>query len=452
MTYPFPRKAKNYIKSRLESGNKKPIILRGARQVGKTAIVRQISQELGLNLVELNLDKAEDQQNYTGVETVADLASRIKLTTGADISQKGILLFIDEIQAQPQLIKLLRYIYESYPNLPVIAAGSLLEFYLDKHTDSFPVGRVEYAYMGPLDFLEFLNAIGKKELARVILEYQPTETMPLGLHKTLMSTYGQYLLVGGMPAAVDSYIRDGSMEEIISIQKDLLQGIYDDIPKYETANSRKIQIQHVLTYAPSYAGNVYKYQNFAGSNYKSREMQEAFATLERAGMIYQVQQTKSQALPITSSPSGARKLGFIDVGLVNASLDNHENLYEKTIVNSDFTGQIIEQSVLQQIRYSSTKTLPNVFRWVRDSNKSAAEVDFILRLNGQMSAIEVKAGTSGRLGSLFSFSDYTNGNARLVRLYGGLPRFNERLDYDNKSYSVTSLPLYLLPRLGNLNK
>ena len=274
--------------------------------------------------------------------------------------------------------------------------------------------------------------------------------MPQGLHESLLKSFGLYVLIGGMPAAVDAYTSGTTaMEAVKRVQRSLLQAYYDDVSKYESDFYRQEAVRHVIRNAPNYSGRVYKYENFAGSGYNSKDMKRAFSLVENAGLIKQIPQTTSLGLPLEPQLTRSKKLAFLDVGLVNANVSNYQRLYDQVLVNSDFTGAIVEQAVIQQLVFSSPIEVKSIFRWERDTNKSAAEVDLTMQLAEKLVAVEIKSESSGRLVSLFSYADYTGNEAKLVRIYGGPPR-EEVVTYSGKSYKLNSIPVYLTPLLESL--
>lgn len=216
----------------LDRSNRKPVVLRGARQVGKTWIVRNFAKSANLKLIELNFEREPELSEVfeeKSPETVLISLERIK---GTRIEKTTSLLFLDEIQKAPHILANLRWFYEECPELPVIATGSLLDFVLKNHQFSMPVGRISYLFMEPMSFKEFLMASGEELLIEFIEEVQITSSIPGPIHNKLLDYFHDYLTIGGMPAAVKEWIKTKSPVVVAEVHQDLINTFIDDFNKY----------------------------------------------------------------------------------------------------------------------------------------------------------------------------------------------------------------------------
>ena len=194
----------------LNSNARKPLVIRGARQVGKTWLIRDLAHSQQRQLIELNFEKRPELESLFSSNDPKEILINIAASTGSKIEPSKAILFLDEIQAAPHLLEKLRWFAEDMPELPVIAAGSLLDFALAKHEFSMPVGRIGYLYLEPLSFEEFLDAIGQQELRAYLQNYDWNLNIPEAIHLQLMKIVKEYLVIGGMPAAVSSLGRQKS--------------------------------------------------------------------------------------------------------------------------------------------------------------------------------------------------------------------------------------------------
>lgn len=277
------RKVINTLRDWAAEEERKPLILKGARQVGKTTAVDIFSKYFD-HYISFNLEKEEDAEIFERTLSLEELIQAIFFTKNLSFSKnKRILLFIDEIQNSPRVLKMMRYFYESSPkNLFVIAAGSLLEAVIGKLQISFPVGRVKYLFMYPLTFEEFLTANG--EDAAVKLYHQVP--IPDYAFSKLSKLFHQYTLIGGMPEVVEKFIKKQDIVALTPIYQGLMTGYLDDVSKYARNPAMVEVIRHAIKAAPFEAGKRIKFQGFGQSNYKSREMGEALRALQQAMLVY----------------------------------------------------------------------------------------------------------------------------------------------------------------------
>ncbi len=436
--------------------DRKPLIIRGARQVGKTYLVKEFGTEYYENLIYINLDNSQQLDLFGTKKTLEELLSVIDLYFGVNPNEGENLIFIDEIQNSPELIQLLRFFYEEKPELHVICAGSLLEAKIRQKNISMPVGRVEYMYTYPMDFYEYLAAVGHSKLLKNLMTIeinleQPKDIfdklIPDHLHKLAMDHFNDYMLIGGMPEIVKSYAQTKSWTDLRPIYNSLFQTYLEDIEKYSKDDQRKY-ISHVLNSAPLHAGGIYNYQNFGASNYRSREMSEAFDLLDSVRLLNQITATDSTKPPLREHIQRSKKLVFLDVGLVNFRSGNSLDLFQNLSQSDEFRGRIAEQIVGQTIVSQHSQITPYLHYWAKNKAISETEVDFCFtspKLGGRIVGIEVKSGATGIMKSLYNFLDDVP-DAIALRIYTGMPRLEE-VNYAGKEYRFHSVPVYLLPKL-----
>lgn len=350
------------------------------------------------------------------------------------------LIFIDEIQNSPVLIKLLRFFYEERPDLHVIAAGSLLEAKIEKEGFSFPVGRVEFCYLYPMDFFEYLEAKGERELLQILRTMRSEKDLPDSLHQKALKYFYEYAMIGGMPEIVGEYIKRGDVNSIKTIYSSLLTGYLDDVFKYASHAEAKY-LSYVIETAPLFAGTHFTYDRFGGSNFRSREIGRAFSLLEKVMIVFQVRATSSKNIPLVPKEKRAKKLIYLDVGLVNQRMNILTSYLGLTDFDNFYQGRIAEQIVAQNLYSLFLNSPPEIYYWSRDKKEGSAEVDFCLSSEGRAVGIEVKSGKAGRLKSLFIFAEQ-NKKSALIRVYSGKLK-TEKL---NKN-ELVSLPFYLVPNV-----
>lgn len=413
------RKAFKYLEKWYQKEKRKPLILRGARQVGKSTLVRLLAKRLGLQLVEFNfeIEKLKSAQSKIGEKEmnsfqfehlIAEIES--KKNTHLD---KNCLLFFDEIQQQSELIPLLRYFYEKRPDVPLIAAGSLLEFALEKKAYSMPVGRIEYFHLSPMDFEEFLLATGKKKLNEQVnllfnknLSYPELFQVnwPSYLGSELTQAVKDYLYVGGMPEAVDVFARTRSPIQVRDVHRSILQTYKDDFSKYATP-ATTVRLEELFNRLHLFIGKKVKYSELLIET-RNREIKSALNLLFKARLLLFCKHTNGSGLPLRSLASDeVFKFYFLDVGLLGY-LQGHtwseiHNFNDLTLLTK---GDVAEQFLAQHLAYLDRGfEEPELFYWLRDGKSVNAELDFLFSCESQIYPIEVKAGKSGKMKSLVNF-------------------------------------------------
>lgn len=438
----FSRKAVGQLKSWSASQYRKPLVLRGARQVGKTTAVEIFSGEFE-QYAYLNLERFEDANLFTRNLSIEELIEAIFLFKKMSGSPgKKTLLFIDEIQNSPQAMSHIRFFYESANQLYVIAAGSLLETVMDADRPTFPVGRVQYLFMYPLTFEEFLAATGEEKA----LEYYHQIPLPAVAHPTLLKLFHQYALIGGMPEIVRRYAEGARLGDLTEVYEALIMSFQEDVRKYARNPGMAHIIGHAIASAPLEAGRRIKFAGFGNSNYKSREMGEALRTLERAMIIHLLYPSTSTALPIRPDLKKSPRLQFLDTGLINYVAGLQGFFFKAQDLHAFYQGLLAEHIVGQELLASDMKTSRKPSFWVREKKQSNAEVDFILQVGAYVVPIEVKAGKTGTLRSLHQFVEQTN-HPFAIRLWSGPLEKNHLSTLGQKNYTLLNLPYFLAGKI-----
>lgn len=426
---------------------RKPLILRGARQVGKTTIVDQFGGRFD-HYIKLNLEVSSNRQFFEQGYSAKQFIDALFFNKNLEQSQqRKTLLFIDEIQQSPEAVSLLRYFYEELPWLHVIGAGSLLENLIDVHI-SFPVGRVEYAFMYPMTFNEFLLASDEREAADMI----ESASVPEYAHTKMLSLFHEYTLLGGMPGITATYLANN--KDLIATQplyEGLLLGYQDDVEKYEHHRSRVRIIRHVITTAPLSAGGRIKFQGFGTSNYGSREIGEALRMLEKTMLLKLIYPTVNTTPPFEPNLKKSPKLHFLDTGLMNFACGLQGEFFGLEDLHNLYRGKVIEHIVGQELMAHYTSPLNPLSFWVREKKQSNAEINFVLSQGHKLFPIEVKAGKQGTLKSLQSFMDHVD-HQHAVRLYAGNMLQSQMSSLQGRTFTLHSIPYYLASKVLQILK
>ncbi len=247
-----------------------------------------------------------------------------------------------------------------------------------------------------------------------------------------------------MPEAVKAYVQNQKIEELKTVYSSLLTAYSEDVFKYSSL-ARAKYIAYVIENAPLFAGTAVTYEKFGGSHFRSREMSDAFHTLSKSMLLYQMAATKSKQPPLIEQGKRPKKLLFLDVGLVNHRMGIHENYLDMKALDDFYQGRIAEQVVGQNILAQFVPMPEKIFYWAKDSHEGSAEVDFCFRWAGKTLGIEVKSGTAARMRSLFGFAQEVQ-NARIMRVYSGMLKA-EQIHLGGKAYPLLSIPFYLIPRI-----
>lgn len=416
---------------------RKPLVLRGARQVGKTTLVRQFVTEYKYSIL-LNLEKTSHKyffDEYDDVKTIVEMLFIAKNILYKFLGET--LLFIDEIQESPKAIALLRYFYEELPELHVISAGSLLEFAM-KQVKNFPVGRVEFLYLHPLNFAEYLEAIGH-EVAAEQLQKVPLNTMA---HKTLMELFNTYTISGGMPEAIKVYLQNKSMADLPRIYESIWGTYKNDVEKYTKNDTERRVIKHIINAASLYVDQRIKFQNFGNSNYRSREVGDAMRNLNDAKIIRLIYPTTEVEVPAIPNLRKSPRLQFLDTGILNHSLGIQGQMLGLSDLSRAFKGAIIPHIITQELISLNIFDDKKPNFWVRDKKQSSSEVDLVYAYQDKLIPIEVKSGSPGNLKSLHQFVEHAK-HPYAVRVYAGEFRIEENITPQKTPYLLMNLPYYL---------
>ncbi len=406
------------LKAWFDSSRRKPLILRGARQVGKTFSVRAFAEKQGLQLVEINFErKPAMRKAFDGELTPSWIIAQLEILERKEIREGKTLLFLDEIQDCPRAITALRYFFEEAPQLAVIAAGSLLEFALG--TFSFPVGRVEFMQMYPLTFREFLTARGYQ---KVLAHLPQLSSLQMDFSETVANLvadeFKNYMIVGGLPEAVSAFLDTNSYLAVAKVHDNLVTAYLDDIRKYAKGDLQMENTRSLLANIFGYVGQQVNYTLFGqGDNVKRTK--KSIDLLCQALLIYKVRQGFPSDLPLGSSAKEKNfKIVFFDIGLGQrmAGKDPAE-IIASTNVLSLFDGLLAEQFVGQELIGESEVASENgqLYYWARDAKSSSAEVDFLVLRNGAVSPVEVKAGKGGSLKSLHLYLNEYGGRGIVMQ-------------------------------------
>jgi len=436
----FKRDIYSELKRWKEKKHRKPLILRGARQVGKTTLIRMFSETYVKSII-LNLENSKDRVFFEKTDNIKEIVESIFLSHNIEPDNETVLLFIDEIQESPDAIRQLRYFYEEYPQIHVIAAGSLLEFAL-KDVRSFPVGRVEYLYLYPLNFIEFLGAIKHNQALKQI------EQIPLSnfAHQTLLELYNQYVIVGGMPEVVKIYAENKSMLNLSDIYESLWSSYQDDVEKYARNDSEKKVIKHIIKTAAISIDKRIKFQAFGNSNYRSREVGEALRSLDAAQIIQLIYPVTVTEPPLQADLKKSPRLQFLDTGLLNYALGIQADMIGVQDLNNTYKGAVIPHIVTQELIALNYKKRQKPHFWVREKAQATSEVDLVINYQNLIIPIEIKSGRSGSLKSLHQFINRTK-HPYAVRVYAGVFKIEESKTPEGKSYFLMNLPYYLSSKI-----
>lgn len=441
----FERNLVTELKKWASKRNPKPLILRGSRQVGKTTLVDFFSKEF-TNYLYLNLEKNPSASNlFEKEQEMEDLLADIFLFSNKERKAGKTLLFIDEIQNSKSAITKLRYFHEAkIPELYVISAGSLLETILNKNI-SFPVGRVEYMAVRPCTFNEFLLAMGEIQLRKALLNCQ----IPEALHTKTMNLFNTFTLIGGMPEVVADYVENKDFIGLNSIYESLLTSFRDDVEKYARNETMSQTIRYILEFGWKFTAERIVLGGFAGSSYKSREMGEAFRTLEKTFLLELCYPTLDTIVPVTKNLKRSPKLLWLDCGLVNYAANVQKEVFGADDILDAWRGKIAEQVAAQELLALDNRVSNQRIFWVRNKKDSDAEVDFTLQYDNKVIPIKVKSGHNAKLHSLHLFMDEAPHDIA-VRIWSQPFSIDEVTTRNNKKFKLINLPFYYISVLKKI--
>ncbi len=456
----FERIIDKYLKEWSERSERKPVLLRGARQVGKSTAVRHLGKSFS-NFVEINFER---QPEYKAVFEGNLIVSRIVAQISAISNQKVIkgktLLFLDEIQQCPEAIMALRFFKEDMPELHVIAAGSLLEFALEE-LPTFGVGRIHSMFMYPMTFDEFLLANEQQLLLDARNQSTPNNPLPTPLHDKLVEFVRTYMMIGGMPEVVAKWVKTHDYLQCQEVQDDILIGYEDDFPKYKKKVDPKL-LRMTLRSAASQVTQKFSYSE-VGGGYRIDEVKKALDMLILAGICVPVTRTDANGLPLGSGANNAfRKILICDSGIMlrilNMTLGDISDLTTEILTESASTlvnkgpmaeliaGLEIEHYAVPNIRYE-------LYYWARQAKNSQAEIDYVDNIGRDIIPIEVKAGQKGGMKSLWIFMrEKKLGRAVRCSLENFGSFIYEDAEAGNAIRTVTICPIYAISMMKSIMK
>lgn len=451
----IPRNIDKYLLEWKDDPFRKTLLLRGARQVGKSTAVRQFAKKFKY-FIEINLEKRPDILNlFENLHDVKEISNRISAIFDIPVAPGKTLLFIDEIQFSKGAIKMLRFFKEDFPELHVVAAGSLLEFVL-ADLPSFGVGRITSFFMYPFSFEEFLIANGKNAWSREINNASCTHPIFEELHNEIIELWRTFILVGGMPEAVAAWVSTKNYLKCFEVLQDIQQSYFDDFEKYSSKLNPEI-LRNTLRSVVDQNGKKFMYSKI-GEGYRTDVVKDALDALCRAGLIKGISMTTANGLPLGAEVKpGYTKYMMIDTGMMlriqgmNADNENEaaDFIFNSSPIELVNKGSIAEMFAgLEFVKHSNPRIPVDLFYWENTAKGTSAEVDFISTYKNSVLPIEIKSGTSGKMKSLRMFMssrNLPNGVRSSLENFGLL-----YITENNINRSIHIIPLYALYNFRNI--
>ncbi len=443
-----------FLNEWLASTTRKPLVIRGARQVGKTWLVRELAKGQKRILIEINLEKRPQLVSLFASNDPQRIILNLSAAFNESIDPSTCVLFLDEIQAAPELLAKLRWFAEDMPELPVIAAGSLLEFVLAEHTFSMPVGRINYMYLEPLSFEEFLQANNKPLLVEYISAFKWETEIPQEIHEQLLTLFKEYIIIGGMPQAVDDWIHKRSLKEVSQVHHDLMATYRDDFAKYSGRMNTQ-RLDEVMMAVPLYLGEKFVYSKINPS-VQIPAIKQSLDLLFKARVCHRVVGCAANGIPLAAEIQDKyMKVIFLDVGLCSTvlglSLDQLSAIDEIDLVNKRGIAEQVVGQILRTVAPFYVE--PALYYWHRDQKGSNAEIDYVMQHRNQVIPVEVKAGSTGSLKSLHFFMGLKKFTTA-VRINSDLPSQTavnvKNHQGEQVQYTLFSIPFYLMSKLHQL--
>lgn len=441
----------------LARDDRRPLILRGARQVGKSTAVRMLAEQEKLNLFEINLEKHARLDRIFSSLDIEEIQRELTAVVGRPFPAERPLLFLDEIQATPNALAALRYFFEERPDLPVVAAGSLLEMVLSQQAVSVPVGRVEYLHMGPVNFEEYLEGRGEYWLLDHLRKFEIGQTWPETAHQRASKLLRDFMSVGGMPEATATSLNYGNNpERWVNIQLRLAEAFKEDFPKYGVRKSLIPVLQTVFERLPQQVGKKIKYSEIDRGE-RIERIRESIELLSLARIIHRIHHTPAQGIPLgAQSDPSVYKTYWLDVGLLNRALglQLEQQASDSRLVHE---GVLAEQFVAQHLAFfGGGRQAPAAYYWLREGKSENAEIDFISQFGSTIVPIEVKSAKAGSLKSLHQFVA-THQTKLAVKISGEMPNL---MDLQHEitlgkrvqavSYRLLTLPAYFVMQIPRI--
>ena len=382
--------------------DRKPLLVRGARQVGKSSSIEYFSSHFE-HFVTVNFEKNQNLQNlFDGDLDVKEICLKLSVQFKTPIAPEKTLLFFDEIQSCPNAIMSLRYFYEDYPELHVIAAGSLLEFALEE-LPAFGVGRIDSLFMYPFSFQEFMLARGEELLWNEVCKSSPEKPLFSVFHEKCLDLLKKFLIIGGMPAAVSNFVDNNDLLRVQQVLDRLILSFQNDFAKYKK-KLPALLLREVFASVVKQSGGRFIYSKAAETS--QYNIRQAVNMLIMAGLIIPVASSSANGIPLGAEVNHKKcKMLLLDTGIFQRLLDLQ---LSELLFSDDFEvinkGAIAEQFAgLELIKNSSPYMPENLYFWTREKERSQAEVDYLIQRNGKIIPIEVKSGKQGKMQSLHLF-------------------------------------------------
>ena len=440
------RKPIDFIKDWYSRTTRKPLIIRGARQVGKTTAVKLAAEQLGVELISVNMEEQHAFVSELPRNDPKSIFELIALNQGkTSLDPEKTLFFFDEAQEQPEIIPFLRYCYEKTPEYRVILTGSLLEFVINAPDFSFPVGRVEFLFMGPMSFEEFLRGINQEPLADKLHEFDFDKPPSPALHQLYTEHLRTFAVTGGMPEVINVYRETGSWIEVARVKQAILETYRADFGKYQKRLKSDV-IQEVFQKLPLMISQKTIYSRLA-SGERTETNRKALDALELARVVTRCFHSAGNGIPLAAEQkSNHFKTFFLDVGLVLTALGINIDAVS-TDMNDTARGMVAEQFIAQHLlddRELFEK--PQLYYWNRQKQGTTSEVDFLTVYKGKIVPVEVKSGTAGSMKSLQVFMALKQDNTDFaLRFLDNLPeKQTVSLAGSKGHYELISLPHYLV--------
>ena len=434
---------------------RRPLVLRGARQVGKTWLIRDLALRLGRSLVEINFERDPQLSRCFAANDPKRVLAELSLAMDCDITPDGSLLFLDEIQAVPEMFARLRWFAEELAVLPVAAAGSLLNFTLADKSFRVPVGRIGYLHVEPMGYQEYLRAHGQDRLIDALKAWHPGGELSTVAQARATEWFDRYAMVGGMPDVVAADIAQQDPQICRALQRQLVATFRDDFAKYSGRMDRNI-LDSTLTAVASSLGRKFVYAHVE-QGVKQHQAKHALELLAQARLCHIVRHAAANGLPLAGEIKDTfRKAILLDVGLLHALLATPaaRAFPSWDSLSASVKGQLTEQLAGQELRLldSASGDEPTLYYWQRNGGRPG-EIDYLLQIAARIVPVEVKAGAGGAMKSLhqFMFDKQLDLAVRFDRNPPSLAELSVKTTQgDSVRYRLVSLPLYLAWRLPEI--
>ena len=416
--------------------NRKPLLIKGARQVGKTWLMKEFGKNEYESVAYINFEKATQLANLFEVDfDIPRILRSVQLITGIIPKPGETLIIFDEIQSVKRGLLSLKYFYEDAPEYHIIAAGSLLGLSIHKD-DSFPVGKVDFLELYPLSYEEFIVALGKNSLLDAL--HRRDWELTKAFKSNYIELLKQYYYIGGMPEVVKSFIQNNDYNEVREIQNSILESYNNDFSKHSPIEIVP-RIKMIWNSIPSQLAKENRKIIYGAvkSGGRAKEFEVAIMWLEDAGLIHKISRVSNASLPLEGFVDiGAFKLFMVDIGLLGAKSGlDAKTIIEGNTIFGQYKGALTEQYVLQQLKCSTGN---EIYYW--SSEQGIAEIDFLIQTGGKVIPIEVKAQENLKAKSLKSFRD---------KFHPELSLRTSMSDFREEE-TLTNLPLYGISLINSL--